>query len=516
MGALTQKTWDVKYTPDILSVLGGDLLLRVRGYNLLEYLTRDVEVLERRSRLFHDTLTVPGMSEIMEQTLETLERIAQMVQMQSRVSEGDRDLYSIKELNLYFEVIDRLSAFYLASEAKLSSEDYKAWLSRAYAISAREEYGAIKRGTAALIDKISRVKSISVGFNVDAALSVSESGILSVNDKPIQSGQLIDRLLRSASEEFSLLTMAPLVAPKRVCNEKEYEVLNYSLYQALNKIFKREIRQWEPEMDKYLKTNLDFLLDALPDLQFIMGVTRILTHMQKSGLKLCKPTYRPERERCFSATNFYNPTLALSMAEKGIRGGIVKNTLAFDGEGSLFLLTGANSGGKTVYMRAVGLIQLMAQLGMPVPADQLAVSPASGIFVQLPLYSNRDSRLAEECEKVRAIFSEADGYALCIFDELFSSTDPAESIALSEEVLKAMCHTGIRGIYSTHFHSLTDRVDAIHGEVGECRSKIDFLVAEVDEETERRTYRITRRPPDRRSYAKTISDQYGISYRHLI
>ena len=123
MGALTQKTWDVKYTPDILSILGGDLLLRVRGYNLLEYLTRDVEVLERRSRLFHDTLTVPGMSEIMEQTLETLERIAQMVQMQSRVSEGDRDLYSIKELNLYFEVIDRLSAFYLASEPKLSSED---------------------------------------------------------------------------------------------------------------------------------------------------------------------------------------------------------------------------------------------------------------------------------------------------------------------------------------------------------------------------------------------------------
>lgn len=516
MSVLTQKTWDVKYTPEVLEILGGDHLLYVRGYNLLEYLSRDVAVLERRSHLFHDTLTVPGMRETMEQTLETLERIAQMVQMQSRVSEGDRDLYSVKELHLYFDVVDRLSTFYLEQGSKLTSEDYKAWLGHTHDIAQTEDYQAIKRGTADLIEKISRVKSISIGFNVDASLSVCESGILSVNDRPIKSGQLIDRLLRPSSDEFSMITMAPLIAPKRVCNEKEYEVLTYSLNQALNKIFKRELRQWEPEMDKYLKTNLDYLLDSLPDLQFIMGVTKILANLQSHHLKLCKPIYRPEAEKCFSVSNFYNPTLAVSMAERGIKGGIVKNSLTFDGEGSIFLLTGANSGGKTVYMRAIGLIQLMAQLGMPVPADRLEISPSSGIFVQLPLYSNKDSRLVEECEKVRATFAQADEHALCIFDELFSSTDPAESIALSEEVLKAMCHKGIRGIYSTHFHSLGDHVAEIHAGVQKCRSKIDFLVAEVDEKTERRTYLITRRPPDKKSYAKTISDKYGISYDRLV
>lgn len=515
MSMLTQKTGDVKYTPDILSILGGDTLLYIRGYNLLEYLSRDIDVLERRSLLFRDALCVPGMREMLGEVLETLDRISQMVQMQSRVSEGDRDLYSVKELHLYFEVIDRLSAFYIEKGNKLTSEDYKAWLSQAAAIAETEEYRAIKRGTAKLIEKISGVKSISIGFNVDAALSVCESGILSVNDKPVRSGQLIDRLLHPVSDEYSLLTMAPLVAPKRICNEKEYEVLNYSLYQALNKIFKRELRQWEPEMDKYLKNQLDFLLDVLPDLKFITGVTKILVNLQAHGLKLCKPSYYPEEEKCFSATNFYNPTLAVNMAEKGLKGGVVKNSLTFDREGGIFLLTGANSGGKTVYMRAIGLIQIMAQLGMPVPADELAISPVSGIFVQLPLYSNRDSRLVEECEKVRTTFSEADELSLCIFDELFSSTDPAESIALSVEVLKAMCHTGIRGIYSTHFHSLADHVEEIHDGVEKCQSKIDFLVAEVDEKTERRTYLVVRRKPDKRSYAKTISDKYGIAYDRL-
>ena len=517
MSLLIEKTSDVKYTPDILKILGGDMLLYSRGYNLLEYLSCDINVLERRSCLFHDTVNVPRLRDVLEEGIDTLDHISQMIQMQNRVSEGDRDLYSIKELTLYFNTVDLLNAFYTEQGGKLTSPDYIAWFKQIMGIAQSAEYQDLKRGTARLIEKISKVKSISVGFNMDASLTPYESGILSVNDAYVKSGQLVDRILRmDPHEDSQLLSMAPLVAPKKICNEREYDALNFSLYAALNKVFKREIRQWEPEVDKYLKQHLDFLLNILPDLKFLAGVTKIIFEMKKLGLRLTKPQYYPREEKRFTASNLYNPALAIKMAENGVKGGIVKNSITFDEQGRLFLLTGANSGGKTVYMRAIGLIQLMAQLGMPVPADKLEVSPVSGIFVQLPLYSNRDSRLVEECEKVRAIFSEADGYSLCIFDELFSSTDPAESIALSAEVLKAMCHTGIRGIYSTHFHSLIDCVDEVHSEVGECCSKIDFLVAEVDPETERRTYLITRRLPDRRSYAKTISDKYGISYEKLI
>ncbi|MBQ9120804.1 MAG: hypothetical protein IJY12_00395 [Clostridia bacterium] len=516
MSALIEKTCDVKYTPDILKILGGDMLLYARGYNLLEYLSCDIDVLERRSNLFHDTVSLPNLAEVLNDTVDRLDRISQMVQMQNRVSEGDRDLYSIKELELYFEVIDRLSAYYAQYKDKFISKDYAAWLTEAEQIAQSEEYSRLKQGTALLIEKISKVKSISVGFNMDASLTPYESGILSINDKYIKSGQLVDRILRmDPSEDAHLLSMAPLVAPKKICNEREYEALNFSLYSALNKVFKKEIRQWEPEIDKYLKNHLDFILGALPDLKFIAGVSKIITDMRGMHLHLTKPQYFPKEEKRFCASNLYNPALAIKLVETGVKSGVVKNSVTFDEDGRIFLLTGANSGGKTVYMRAIGLIQIMAQLGMPVPADKLEISPADGIFVQLPLYSNRDSRLVEECEKTRAIFAEADEFSICIFDELFSSTDPSESIALSAEVLKAMCHMGARGIYSTHFHSLTDMVAQIHGELDPCRSKIDFLVAEVDEDSERRTYLITRRPPDKKSYAKTITDKYGISYERL-
>jgi len=159
----------------------------------------------------------------------------------------------------------------------------------------------------------------------------------------------------------------------------------------------------------------------------------------------------------------------------------------------------------------------MAQVGLPVPASKLEISPVSGIFIELPGYRsiNQDGRLVEECKKIQSMFVDVDEYSLILLDELFSSTDPLESVTLSEEVLRAISYIGARGIYSTHFHALAESAVSINSDIN-CKSKIDYLVAEVSEKTMECTYKINRRSPDGKSYAKNIANKYGISCEGLI
>lgn len=516
--SLVEKTYDVKTNPDILQILKGQFLLHSREYNLVEYLSTDIELLERRSKLFYDTTKIPGLREAVHSAIESLQAVSQIIRMQSNVGDDDRGLYSVKQLTLYFETINLLYEFYSDNKNRFTSPDYVEWFDRISEIAESKEYTRLKRNTQKLIDQISTVKSISIGFNFDASLMPYEAGILSINPEYIKSGSLIDRIMRlNPNEDPELLSFSPLVIPQKVCTDSEYEVLNYSLYASLSKTFKKAIRQWEPEINNFLKKNLGFLLDNLQDLKFVSSVTDIIYNMESKGFLLSKPIYCPMEEKRFCAQGLYNPALAMDFYENGVDRKVVKNDISMDAGEGIFLLTGANNGGKSVFMCAIGLSQIMAQLGMPVAADRLEISPADALFVELPTYNslNRDGRFAEECRKIQTIFRNVSRHSMLLLDELFSSTDPVEAVAFSCEILKAMSFCGIRGMYSTHFHTLSEHIPTINTD-SHAQMKIDYLVTEVQAESEKRTYRIVRRPPDGKSYALSIANQFGISCEQLM
>lgn len=515
---LIEKISDVKISSDTLKTLKGEFLLYSRDYDLTEYLSTDINVLERRSSLFYDTLSIEGLKAIVDSTVKTLQYISQMIRMQNNVGDEERGLYSVKQLTLYFETIDTLNEFYSQHKKLFSSEDYTAWFDNIEKIAVSEEYKTLKINTQKLLDRISSVKSISIGFNFDATLTPYEAGILSINDEYIKSGTLIDRIMRmNPRENTSLLSFAPLISSKKICGESDFDGLIYSFYTSVNKIFKKSIRQWEPEINRYLETNLKFMLNSIQDLSFISSVTNIIIQMQKNGLKLSKPNYCKKDEKRFTAKALYNPVLAMNMAEQGNNQSIVKNNIEIDSRTGIYLLTGANNGGKSVFMCAIGLAQIMAQIGMPVPADRLDISPASSIFVILPKHDslNRDGRFAEECRLVGNIFKKVDEYSMLLLDELFSSTDPFEALTFSEEILRAMKFIGIRGIYTTHFHALYDKIETINSD-NRSTMIIDSLVAEVSGNSEERTYKIVHKPPDGKSHAFSIAQKYGISFDRLI
>ncbi len=518
---LIQKARDVTHTPDILQALGLHTLFVTRDYTVTDYLTTDIDILARRTRLFWDALEIPGLFALLCETVRRLTDVRELLRLGSTVSESDRGLYALRRLEMYFDIVDDMTAFGERYADKFTSEDLRTMFEDLAETAAGEEYRTLRRHTESVVEEIRRVRSITVGFNLDAALTPYEAGLLAINDRPVESGHIIDRILRldglRGDTAGGLLSMVPLLPSRTACTADEYAALTHATYTALSKIFKKQVRRIEPEVQGYLKNHLQWLLDLLPDLHLICDMTEIQKRFSAAGLPLCVPEFRPMEEGRFSAEGLYEPMLALRLQESGGDGRVVANDLSFDEAGGIYLLTGPNSGGKTVFLRSVGVAQLMAQVGMPVPARRLTVSPVRHLYAAFPRASAAErsgGRLEHECGEIRRMFSAMDAHSLVLLDEVFSSTSPDEAITLALEVLKAMSLLGARGICISHYHLLTSRLQELNA-AGSGGLRFDFLAAEITD-GESRTFRITRRLPDGTSYAGSIAERYGISTARLI
>lgn len=513
---LIRKTMDVICSEDTLRALHGDFLNCTSQYNVLDYLSCDTEVLTRRSRIFGDTVKIRGMLGLVEHLAGQLDYVSKMVKMSGSLNETDRGLFSVKQLEIYFDIIESAAKFYAENKKLFTSDDYIGFFSTLSDIYESDEYRKIRQNTARLIEQIYNIKSVTVGFNLNAALEPYEAGFLAINEDYVKSGKLIDHILRmDLPSDGGLYSIAPIVPSSKQCKKDEYESLCLSLYNSLQKIFKKQVRQWEPEINRYIEDKLGFLLDFAPDLHFILQISKIQKKLTDIGIPMCVPEYFPKSEKRYDACQMYDPNLAINAYEKNETVNVVPNDITFDERGQIYLLTGPNSGGKSVFMRTVGIIQIMAQIGMLVPARKLRISPASAILVELSYQSgsqNDGGRFEVECRMFREIFRQVDEYSLILIDEAFSSTNPNEAVFLCSEILKAMQAIRVKGIMASHFHALVGVVNELNAG---SEHKIDFLAAGVDDD-EKRTYVISRRYPDGKSYANFIARQYGVSFEDLI
>ncbi len=510
-----------KYLPicdaEVLKSLGADDLLYDSKINISDYFSDDIEVLKRRSIVFGDALHVDGLYELLGSISRKISGISDILRSDVETGNKERSIFSAKQLQLYFEIIDEAEEYYvgLSEKESFASEEFRNLFERIHGIANSREYHDLKEGTKKLIEKITRIKSISVGFNFDAKLSPVELGILSVNDEYIESGKLMDKILRMDFAPNGLQAVEPIIAVDKTLRSDEFKLLQDSLLRSVDKVFTRAVKNWPRDFTKYIADKLAFLLDLLPDLQFILVVTKIHKKLVESGVPMCIPKYHAKEEHVFRAKQLYNPALAIRMGEIGEIKNIVANDIEFDENGHIYVLTGPNNGEKTVFLVSVGMAQILAQLGMLIPARDIDISPIEHIYVHFPKYSTKENmgRLEEECARIKAIFATINKHSLCLFDETFSSTDSEEGCQLAFEILRAVESYGAYAVFGTHFHHLSHRIDEAKSD-GECAG-FDYLSAGISD-GKHRTYRITRGKPEGKSYAAEIAEKYGLSYESLV
>jgi len=159
----------------------------------------------------------------------------------------------------------------------------------------------------------------------------------------------------------------------------------------------------------------------------------------------------------------------------------------------------------------------MAQLGLPICADNAALSPCDNIFTHFPTGSEDTvdkGRLGEECARLSEIFEGVSERSVVLLDESLSSTGAFEGSYIAAEVLAGFSMAGCRGIFSTHLHDLAASVPSINERCAPKGVKIDNLSADIADG--KRSFRIVRRTPDGKSYARDIAEKYGLSFENIL
>jgi len=213
------------------------------------------------------------------------------------------------------------------------------------------------------------------------------------------------------------------------------------------------------------------------------------------------------------AGGFYNMRL-LDFADD-----IVDNDLDFDDGKSTYILTGANRGGKTTVTQAVGLMYVLAQGGIFVPAKEFAFRPVDCIFTHYPADEDKTldyGRLGEECKRFRELFGLCTENSLLLLNETFSTTSFEEGFFIAKDAVRAILKKGTRCIYNTHMHKLAADIDSLNreSEAEGAKTKASSLVALSD--GGERSFKVKVAPPQGMSYAKDIAEKYGVTYEMLL
>ena len=496
-----------------LEELGIAEIFSLQGRELCEFLTVDPDVMKYRIETFSDMLENPEIAKTMNKLVPILNDIMELRRLDLDGGDTNAYLSSITEIELYISSVDTLYAGFDAVRGKLKGKAFTALSDYVFSLAKSDYYVQLNEKLRELTGRVREIKSVTIGVNLDAQLRPAEAGVLSINSRPFKSGDVIEKILRMNFKDDEYTCIAQLVPFGKKQSENEKAALSLAFSSAIGDVYKSSLRSWKKIVQSYVLENTEFLLNLMPEFEFFVKGTELLSKLRERGCALCVPSFAPAQDRAYSATGLYNPCVAVKS-----EGEIITNDLSFDENATVYVLTGPNRGGKSVITCALGISQVMAQLGMFVAADEITLSPVDAIFTHFPTGADDTidkGRLGEECDRLRDVFESVTPESLILMDESFSSTGAYEASYIAAEVLRAISYMGCRCIFSTHLHQLAAEIDTINAEAEENGyAKIDTLVAGI--ETGRRSFKIYRQKPDGKSYARDIALKYGISYENII
>lgn len=237
----------------------------------------------------------------------------------------------------------------------------------------------------------------------------------------------------------------------------------------------------------------DFFSCLRAELAFYVGALRLHDQLRHRGYPVCLPSLTPQGYKLV-ARGLYEPVLALATDRT-----VVANDLEADGK-RLVLVTGPNSGGKTTFLRSLGIAWLMAQAGLFVPAQSFAVSVCHGLLTHFKREEDprlESGKFVEELRRMRTLVDLATPRSLFLCNESFSATNEREGSEIASQVLDALVEAGVRVFFVTHFFELADRFRTRRS------GSVLFLRAERDAQG-RRTYRVVEAEPLPTSHAEDV------------
>ena len=522
--------------------------------NVLSQITDNANVASYRQQIFGDILRLP---ELRKTILELFDKIKFMQDFSTMHKTSDEELgmwhlfHRLDELDSYIKTVetmrDCLSDERIRSEGLISLKDYIAGL---YDDAC---FADMKKDIAALKIKTSDVQSVTLGINVNERFEAVSIGLVSVNKKPFKKSGIVSNFADAIASKDKLRDTSDwdgdmhyqLIDKENTANASAFleklggfsAVRNnpfadghirstivktpdgdgtgnstFYLDTVVNKMLSSLVKKLRDTLTKYANVAIVNISGLVPEFVYYIRCAEFISSLMEKGCIFSEPQPVAEDGTAMSAKGFYNLKLAMNMEDFS---GIVSNDLTFDKEHTVYILTGANRGGKTTITQAVGQLFVLAQGGLFVPAESFRYVPCDCIYTHFPADEDKTmdlGRLGEECVRFKEMFSQATSRSLLLLNETFSTTSFEEGYYIAKDSVKALLTKAVRTIYNTHMHKLGEDAEMF------TRESTGAGAASLIMQTEdgKRSFKVALAHPEGSSYAKDIAEKYGVTYDMLI
>ncbi len=533
------------------------------------HLPSDPEVVQYRCDVFDDLMHFPAMRNRMLELLKKVRYLQDYVRSKRDFDKKDGAwdlLHRLGEISDYIQCVEEMHS--CLSEAALASDGLIHLRDSLAEICSESGFDELKKDIAALKATTGNLKSATIGINLNDRFEAEGIGLISINDKPFTQSSILSGFLSKISsrdsvkqgnewngsyswhqvhsDDIKLVTQVekataavtaginPLMGvglglSRMQPQEQGNEVMHY-MDRIADQILGSVVKELKNVLGRYATISIYKISGLVPEFLYYIRWAEYLEKMQAAGIPFCRASIasEPLEERTMHARKIYN----LKLAAAALRDGqpvrmdpeegdfsegdriIVTNDLTFDREHRVYILTGANRGGKTTITQAAGQLFVLAQGGIYVPGESFTFHPVDNIFTHFPADEDKTmdyGRLGEECSRFRELYSEATSRSLLLLNETFSTTSFEEGYYIARDAAKAILKKGIRTIYNTHMHKLALELEAIDDGTGTDRAASLTMRSEGGT----RSYKVLSAPPEGLSYARDIAEKYGVTYEML-
>jgi DNA mismatch repair ATPase MutS len=233
------------------------------------------------------------------------------------------------------------------------------------------------------------------------------------------------------------------------------------------------------------------------ELAFYIGCLNLYEELARKGQPICMPDPAVEQDRVQGFEGLYDLSLALTM-----QGAVVGSDVQAEGK-ELVFITGANQGGKSTFLRSIGLAQLMMQCGMFAPAQSFRANVCRAVFTHYRREedaSMKSGKFDEELGRMSGIVDHIRENSLLLFNESFSATNEREGSEIARQIVTALLDKRVKVFFVTHMYELA------HGFDGRNAGAVLFLRAgRLDDGT--RTFKLSEGEPLQTSYGRDLYER---------
>jgi len=263
---------------------------------------------------------------------------------------------------------------------------------------------------------------------------------------------------------------------------------------ALSELHERGINLVANALAQSTDHILSFFTMLRTELAFYIGCLNLHGQLTQQGEPVCFPLPVAPGERRHVFAGLYDVCLSLVLGQR-----VVGNDLDADNK-ALAVITGANEGGKSTFLRSIGLSQLMMQCGTFVPAEFFCANVCDALFTHYRREEDatmNSGKLDEELSRMSDIVDHITPNSLLLFNESFAATNEREGSEIARQIVSALVEKRIKVFFVTHLYTLA------RGFYDKGGTNAVFLVAER-QANGARTLRLVEGEPLQTSYGEDL------------